>query len=167
MTNYLLANWLEISVIFGAIIFSRHRAIPLFLFFYCLVMTATFKTNQDQYDYLDRNFDLLFYHIQDFNDKVEAFNIELIDLYMFEGVTMLMCAVIVGFAGVKLALLAAVVVSLQAAISFLYAASIAIGTEFSLSIDFVEMLHNSTQSIFVILYCVIAWMCVYYSRKMQ
>lgn len=165
MTSYLLTNWLEISVIFGAILFSRHRAIPLFLFFYCLIMTVTFKTNQDQYEYLNRNFDFLFYHIQDFNDKVEAFNIELIDLYMFEGVTMLMCAAIVGFAGVKLALLAAVVVSLQAAISFLYAASIAIATEFSISLNFIEMVHNSTQSIFVILYCVIAWMCAYYSRK--
>ena len=96
------------------------------------------------------------------------YNRELAFVYLYEGVVMLAMSFVILATVSKLSALTAILVLAQSLFSLIMAAySYAYSVEIVDFYDEVLDLHYSSQSLFVILYCVIAWICVYYSRMRE
>lgn len=155
MIDYLTHNAIEMIVIGLAFCFSKSKMLPLFLICYITVMTVTFGKNQE---YLE-NLSLL-------NPTWSVYNKELAMVYLFEGAIMLLIAASSMINISKLRAVTTLVIFTQSSVSIVMAVyCYGYAVEILPYINNVVDYHYSPQSLFVILYCVIAWMCVYYSRK--
>ena len=155
MIDYLSHNAIELIVIGVAFCFSKEKVVPGFLIAYVSIMTYTFGSNQEYIELIDKAGASWFHY-----------NRELAFIYMYEGFVMTMLSAISFVILSKLRAVASIVIISQTSISLIMAVSVyAYAVELIDIPDWLLSAHYSTQSLFVILYCVIAWTCVYYSRK--
>lgn len=152
MTNYLTHNSLELVVIGIAFCVSKRKLIPFYLIIYVGFMTILFKDNQTYLDFLYKN------------NMWDVYNNASVRVMILESLVMFAFAMIAFVNKTRMRMAVQMLILVQSVVSAIS------GIIFSLSIELDRYftpwfdLHYSLQSIFVILYCVIAWMCVYYSR---
>lgn len=149
---------LELIVFAAALFFSRDKLIPLLLiscnlFFqfsdaYLMGKYYGYVTQCEigslPYDYCDGY---------------------LMGFYAYQAFILIVMAIMFYVLNAKIAILTSIVLSVQA-ITFVI--MVPIIYHFNKTYDVQEWvfdLHSSANSMFVIIYCVVAWMCVYYSRK--
>lgn len=157
MIDYLYANSTELIILGAAFCFSKNRVLNTFLISYVCIMTITFGINQDYLEWLIKS-----------NVSANYYNKEASIVYFYEAFIMVILGVVIRFNLSKLSLLTLIVISTQAFVSLFMAMSHRFLADFKIYVgDWALQVHYFSQLLFVILYCVIAWMCVYYSRKMQ
>lgn len=152
MTNYITHNSLELVVIGIAFCVSKRKLIPFYLIIYVGFMTILFKENQQYLNFLCDN-------------KVwDIYNSASVRVMILESLVMITFAVIAFVNKCRMRMAMQMLMLIQSIISAI--SGIIFGLSIEMDRDFTPWfdLHYSLQSIFVILYCVIAWMCVYYSR---
>lgn len=152
MTNYLTHNSLELVVIGIAFCVSKSRTIPLFLIIYVSFMTILFKDNQDYLEFLYKH------------ELWDWYNRSSMRAIIVESLTIMAFVAVARFNKCRVSMATQMLMIVQSVVSAI--SGIIFGLSVELDRDFTPWfdLHYSLQSIFVILYCVIAWMCVYYSR---
>ena len=155
MTDYLIQNTAELIVVGVAFCFSKPKSLPFFLVLYISIMTIVFGENNEYMAKLDS-----------YGVNWEYYNKELALTYLYEGSIMIFMGAI-SFATIgKLRALTAIVIAFQAMISIVIAINLyAFASGLTGTNKWLYDMHYSLQGIFVVLYCLIAWMCVYYSRK--
>lgn len=153
MADYLLQNSVELVVIGVAFCFSKYKLIPGFLVLYVSIMTVTFSINQDCLDSANK-----------FGIDDRSYNFDLMLIYGFESFVMIMLAIVSMFNKTRMQILTTVTIFSQSLVSSIAAISVGFSWEFYLDMDYMFEVHDLTQDIYVIIYCVIAWTCVYYSR---
>ena len=149
--EYLLDNALALIVVGLAFGFSKSRMIPLYILIYVSIMTIVTGLNQE---YLSWLYD---------NGMYELYNSASVRAYLFDGVIMLAFGFISFVNHTRLAMLTTVTIVTQALISFITGAVFGVSVELNSDLSLWFDLHYSIQSLFVVLYCLIAWTCVYYS----
>lgn len=152
MTNYLTHNSLELVVIGIAFCVSKRKLIPFYLIIYVGFMTILFKDNQTYLDFLYKN------------NMWDIYNNASVRVMILESLVMFSFAMIAFVNKTRMGMAVQMLILVQSVVSAI--SGIIFGLSIELDRDFTPWfdLHYSLQSIFVILYCVIAWMCVYYSR---
>lgn len=152
MTNYLTHNSLELVVIGIAFCVSKRKLIPFYLIIYVGFMTILFKDNQAYLDFLYKN------------NMWGIYNNASVRVLILESLVMFSFAMIAFVNRTRMRMAVQMLILVQSVVSAI--SGIIFGLSIELDRDFTPWfdLHYSLQSIFVILYCVIAWMCVYYSR---
>lgn len=152
MTNYLTHNSLELVVIGIAFCVSKRKLIPFYLIIYVGFMTILFKDNQTYLDFLYKS------------NMWGVYNNASVRVMILESLVMFAFAIIAFVNRTRMRMAVQMLILVQSVVSAI--SGIIFGLSIELDRDFTPWfdLHYSLQSIFVILYCVIAWMCVYYSR---
>lgn len=155
MINYLYANATELIILGLAFCMSKEKILPAFLVCYVSVMVITFGINQEYLEWL--------YSTRPIADM---YNGKASFIYFYESFIMAVMAVIARFNLSKLGGITLIVIFAQLSVSLVMAISHRALVDLNLYVgDWVVKVHYFSQFLFVILYCVIAWMCVYYSRK--
>lgn len=145
-------NALELIVIGLAFCFSKCKLIPFYLVLYVSFMTLLFGYNQDYIEWLYKK------------EYWDMYNNAVARAYLVESAVMICFAIISFINYTRMRMLTTVVMFAQGIVSGLTGMVYGVSVEFNVDLSPWFEVHYFIQGIFVILYCVIAWMCVYYSR---
>lgn len=153
MTEYLIVNAIELVILLAAIRYSESKALPFYLAGYSCMMSTQFIYNQKFIEVMSR-----------VGVDWRTYNLELAEMFFHEAILMYMAAAILLFNLSRMAMLTLVIIAIQGMLSFVMCGILLIYVYFNVDFLLLMEAHYSMQGLFVILYCVIAWMCVYYSR---
>ncbi len=153
MSDYLISNSVELVIIGLAFCFSKCKAVPLYIIFYIFAMLFIFAYSGDYVDFMDS------IHI---DNATYNFNLSLI--YMFQGSAMIIIGLTAMFMIQRLAFMLAVLIMSQGVFSLIAGMSIAMSEMYDIDVNFVMDSHGLINGVYVVLYCLLAWICVYYSR---
>lgn len=153
MGDYLINNGVEIIIIGFAFCFSKCKSIPLYILFYIFAMLFIFAYSGEYVEFMNS---------VRMDDATYNFNLALI--YMFQGSAMVLIGLTAMFMAQKLAFMLSVVILSQGVLSLIMGMAIAISEMYQIDVGFVIKTHDLLNDMYVVLYCLVAWICVYYSR---
>lgn len=153
--EYLKENAIELVIVGLAFCFSKSKLIPGFIVCYIAIMTIIFGETNSFLSNLER-----------FNPTPSYYNKWVGIVYLFEASVMLFLLISSMLNVSKLRAVLSIVIFTQMSLSLMMALQFYGYSAGALPyVNELSEFHYSAQRLFVILYCAIAWMCVYYSRK--
>lgn len=171
MDFLMIENIVELVVISAAVLASRAKLIPFALIIYNVFYQIFNSNASDRYDfYLEEYYN--------YGISLTELNEELMLYYISNGLFMMLMAVLFALLQNRASLMTACVILLQAIVTvsmsviaymvtngnesllWLFDQGVQIVTLFGIKITY-----SSIEYGFVIIYCAIAWMCVFLSRK--
>ena len=171
MQTLMIENQIELIIIIGALIFSKSKLIPMALIIQNVLYQMFNNNSSERYDfYLERYYNLWV--------TLTKLNEELMFYYISNGAFMMLIALMFALLQTRMAMYTAAVIMAQSAVTILMSVVvyfISTGNEGLMGVfghgDQVVTLfgevvtYSSIEGYFVIMYCVIAWICVFLSRK--
>jgi hypothetical protein len=150
-----IKNIIEICVLGIAFCMSKSKTVPLILIFFSGFMQLVFASNNAHLAFLKDNGLAETY--------TYAENLTLI--YAQESFIMIVIAIVCAMTMTRTAFLASLIMMIQGICASLMGAGVALGYYSDVDMTVYKRLHGDAQDVFIVLYCLTAWICVYYSRK--
>lgn len=150
-----IKNIIEICILGIAFCMSKSKTVPLILIFFSGFMQLVFASNNAHLSFLKDN------GLADTYTYAE--NLTLI--YAQESFIVIVIAIVCAVTMTRTALLAALIMMIQGVCAALIGAAVALGHYSDIDVTFYKRLHSNVQDVFIVLYCLTAWICVYFSRK--
>lgn len=161
-----LVNEIEIYLFIGALALSKHRVLPAMLILYAFLYQLMIKIGDSALSYCDKAFDAsVFYYEVPTQAIIDRCDNDLMKVYIFEGVMMLLVSLVFVFIIGRLAKVTLLVVASQSMLSLFMAICVYVVNTTDNSMSFAFDLHYLINSIFAIIYIAIAWICVILSRR--
>lgn len=161
-----LVNEIELYLLVGAFVLSKHRVLPAMLILYSLLYQLMIKLSDSVLSYCDKAFDASVSHYEIPTQAIiDRCDNNLMTVYIFEGAMMFLISLLFVFMIGRLAKVTFLVVASQAMLSLLMAICVYVVNTTDNPMSFAFDLHYSINSIFAIIYIVIAWICVLLSWK--
>lgn len=156
MTEYI--NAIELVLLGMALFFSSSKYTPLTLIAFNLWVQFLNSQGEIKFAYIQKSYDLGVYSYQYANDQ-------LMILYLQFGLTYAIFAGVALFLRTRLSFLAGLVILAQSALKLITGVAVYLDCYVGVDMTYVFDAHFIIDKLFVILYVLIAWMCVYWSRK--
>jgi hypothetical protein len=153
MIDYLTYNAIELTIVGLAFCFSKCKSIPLYIIIYTCIMIFIFAACDDYVSYMNG------VRVDD-----ATYNFNLAIIYMWQGSAMVLLGLTCLFMAVRLAFMLSVLILIQGVLSLAVCISIALHEMFFIDVGFVMDMHDLINNVYIVLYCLIAWICVFYSR---
>ena len=153
MIDYLTNNAIELTIVGLAFCFSKCKSIPLYITLYTCIMIVIFAHCEEFIEFMN-------------NIRIDdaTYNFNLAIIYMWQGTAMILSGLAFLFMAVRLAFMLSVVILIQGVLSLAVCISIALHEMLFINVDFVIEMHGLINNVYIVLYCLIAWICVFYSR---
>lgn len=161
-----LVNEIELYLLIGAFLLSKHRVLPAMLTLYALLYQLMAKLSGSFLSYCNKAFDASVAHYEvPTQSIIDRCDNNLMTVYIFEGAMMFLISLLFVFMIGRLAKVTFLVVAVQAMLSLLMAICVYVVNMTDNPMGLAFDLHYSINSIFAIIYIVIAWTCVYLSWR--
>lgn len=158
MEFLMIENLVELVVISTAAIVSRAKLIPFALIIYNMFYQLVNALITARYYFEVENY---YNYVSGINDVNES----LMVYYISNGVFMALIASLFFLLQTRMSMLIAIAVLTQSALTVSMAIVTYSTTQNEMDLTWVFDVYSSIDSKFVIIYCVIAWICVFLSRK--
>lgn len=155
--DFMIENIVELAFISGAVIFSKQKTEPIMLFAYSLsIQFVSYFTNEIAVGSGCSSAGSLV--------SIECSDYHLAMSYVIDGLAMVVFSGVFFFVWSRMALIIAMVIVIQVIVQAMAIAGVVYVNVNNEDLMWVFDLHYFLNDKFVIIYVVIAWMCVYYSR---
>lgn len=151
-------NTIELVVIGAALGFSRAKMTIVLLIIYNLFMQFITWQHDLYIARVDAKYEAGIV-------AIDRTDVVLMQVYFTEGFMMLLFAAACLFLVTRISYLTAFVITAQGILSILMVFAVYAVNQFDMNLSYLFDMHSSFNSKFVIIYMLIAWICVYLSRK--
>ena len=158
MRGFMMENLLELVIIGVALGLCQDRSVPALLIMCNVIVQAYSWYSSTKYSIMVGHCESGLYQLE----KCDGF---LMQVYFSYGAFFILVAMISFLCKTRMSVFTAIVLSIQGMISTAMVGVVYHGNANSVTHDNLFDLYSSINTKFAILYCVVAWICVYFSRR--